>query len=248
MALGTLRDSGIKVGDGLHGDAELGHEGVPQEGVGGDAPLIGGQCHGTLDGLERGGDTLGRAHVGGPEEVLQGGAPRELGGFEGGPAAEAVAKERRIFLLQPLQDRRDGVFQRTGQAIRQTDCVADQATAVFDALGQGPPSGALGGEGGARVPVCEEQLHLQFGIGRVVFRPARGKRVAVLGPGERIDGKKHKAIICAQRRHDRALVEFQAHGKRVAIAPRAQALGPRVARVGAVCEPQTRPSGSAGDW
>ena len=36
MTLGVVRASVVDVGKGLQGDAELGHEGLHQEGVGGD--------------------------------------------------------------------------------------------------------------------------------------------------------------------------------------------------------------------
>jgi hypothetical protein len=42
MALGTRRDGGVEVGDGLQGDAELGHKRLDQQGIGGDDALIGG--------------------------------------------------------------------------------------------------------------------------------------------------------------------------------------------------------------
>ena len=48
-------------------------------------------------------DKVSRAHVVGTEEAFQSGAACELGRFEGGPAAEAVAKDRGIFLGKPLQ-------------------------------------------------------------------------------------------------------------------------------------------------
>ena len=79
-------------------------------------------------------DDVGRAHVVFTEKVLKGGATRELRRFERRPAAQEVAKDARIFLLKPLQNVWEGVFQRTGQAIGAPDCVADQATAVFDEL------------------------------------------------------------------------------------------------------------------
>jgi hypothetical protein len=53
-----------------------------------------------------------------PEEPFQGGAARELRGFEGRPAAEEVAKDRRIFLRKPLQDLWKVVFEGPGQAVR----------------------------------------------------------------------------------------------------------------------------------
>src|SRR5262245_26178811 len=51
MALGTLRDSGVEVSNGLQGDAELGHQRLDQQGIGGDDALIGGQRRGSLDGV-----------------------------------------------------------------------------------------------------------------------------------------------------------------------------------------------------
>ena len=116
-------------------------------------------------------------------------------GFEGRPAAEEVAKDRRIFLLKPLQDVGEVVFERTGQAIGQPDFVADQAPAVFNELRQGAHRWALAGEGGELVAVFEQEFDLEFGIGGVIFGPARGKCFAVLGHGERIDGKEHEEII-----------------------------------------------------
>ena len=71
---------------------------------------------------------------------------------------------------------------------------------MFDELRQGAHRGALGGERGELVAVFEEELDLEFGIGGVIFGPARGKRFAVLRHGERIDGKEHEEIIlCAAR-------------------------------------------------
>ena len=124
----------IEVGNGLQGDAELGHEGLHQEGIGGDDAFIRGQRHRALDGLDAGRDDVGRAHVVGPEEALKSGAPRALRRFESRPVAEEVAKDRRIFLLKPLQDVGKVVFEGTGQAVGETHFVADQAPAVFDEL------------------------------------------------------------------------------------------------------------------
>ena len=197
MALGERRDGFIEVCNGLQGDAELGDEGVHQEDIGGDDAFIGRQREGALDRLDARVNDIGSADVMGTEEGLQGGATRELCGFEGGPAAQEVAKECRIFLSKPLQDMREVVFEGTGQAIRQTDFVADEAPAVFDELRQGAHCRALGGEGGEPVAVFEEEFDLEFGIGGVVFGPAGSKRFTVLGQGERIDGKEHEEIILA---------------------------------------------------
>jgi hypothetical protein len=228
MVLGALCDGFVEVGNGLQGDPELGDEGVHEEDIGGDDAFIGGQRSGALDGLDAGGDDVGRAHVVGTEEAFHSGAACELHGFEGGPAAEEVAKEHGIFLWKPLQDLWEVVFEGTGQAVGQTDFVADQATAVLDELRQGAHGGALGAERGELVAVFEEDLDLEFGIGGVIFGPARGKRFAVPGHGERIDGEEHEEIIVAQRGHDGSFLEFQAHRDGLSVEARAEGLDPGV--------------------
>ena len=117
------------------------------------------------------------------EAGLKGGAACALRRFEGGPAAQEVAKERRIFLVKPLQAMRERVFERTGQAISETDWVADEATTGLDTLRQSSHGGALGGERGELVAVCEEEIDLAFGIGRVVFRTAGGYTLHGMWPG-----------------------------------------------------------------
>src|SRR4029450_2930840 len=77
------------------------------------------------------------------------------------------------------------------------------------------------GQGGELVAMFEEDLDLEFGIGRVVIRTARGKRFAVLGHGERIDGKEHEEIIVTQRGHDGPFIELQAHSDGLAVESRA---------------------------
>src|SRR5215510_12229375 len=123
---------------------------------------------------------------------------------------------------------REVVYERTGQAVGQTDFVADQATAVLDELRQGAHGGALGAEGGKLVAVFEEDLDLEFGIGGVIFGPARGKRFTVLGHGERIDGKEHEEIIGSQCGHDRPFREFQAHTNGLSVEARAESLDPGI--------------------
>ena len=228
MVLRALCDGFVKVGNGLQGDPELGDEGVHEEDIGGDDAVIGGQRLGALDGLDAGGDDVGRAHVVGTEEAFQSGAACELHGFEGGPAAEEVAKEHGIFLLKPLQDLREVVFEGTGQAVGQTDFVADQATAVLDELRQGAHGGALGAQWCELVAVFEEDLDLEFGIGGVIFGTAWGKRFTVFGHGERIDGKEHEEIIVAQRGHNGPFREFEADSDGLSFESRAEGLNPGV--------------------
>ena len=85
---------------------------------------------------------------------------------------------------------------------RATDCVTDQAPTVCDELGEGTHGGALRLEGLERVTVCEEKCDLACRIGGVVCGSARGKRFAVRGHGERMDGQEHEEILGAPCRHD----------------------------------------------
>jgi len=70
MGVGALCDGDGEDGNGLQGDAELGHEGLHQQGIGGDDAVIRGQRSRVLDSLKAGGDDVGRAHMVGTEEVL----------------------------------------------------------------------------------------------------------------------------------------------------------------------------------
>lgn len=161
------------------------------------------------------------------------------------PGEQTVKSKKLDYRVKPLQNLREIVFEGTGQTIGQTDFVADQTTAVFDELCQGAHSGALRGECSELVAVFEEQFDLEFGIGGVIFGPARGKRFAVLGHGERIDGKEHEEIIGAQRGDDGPFIEFQAHRDGLSVEARAQGLDPRINRLGAVFEYEKLPSLSA---
>jgi hypothetical protein len=245
MVLGALRHGLVEVGNGLQHDAEWGDEGVPQENLGGEDAVIGGERHGPLDGLEAGVDDVNSAHVVDPEEPFQGGAARAWRGLEGRPAAEDVAQARRILLRQPWQDLWKGVFEGPDQAVRLTDGVTDQATAVCDELGAGTPGGAVGLQGLEPVTVCQEACDLECRIGGVVFGSARGQRCAVPGHRERIDGTEPEEILLAPCRPDGPFLACQAHRDRVSVESRAQGLDPRVDGFRAVCAAQERTPRSA---
>jgi hypothetical protein len=143
MGLGPLRDGGVEVCDGVPGDAELGNKGLDQQGMGGDDALIGGQRRGGLEGLEALCDHVFRAHVVVTEEGLTGGAARELGRFEGGPATQKVTENVGIVVLKPVQHLREIVFQRTGEAVGNPHFIPDHATTMFDKLFEGAHGGAV---------------------------------------------------------------------------------------------------------
>jgi hypothetical protein len=157
---------------------------------------------------------------------------------QGGPAAEEVATEDGILLWKPRQDMREGVFEGPGHAVGQTDGVADHAAAGLDELRQGAHAGTLGAQGGARVAVCEEALDLECGIGGVICGPARGKRFAVRGHGERSDGTAPEGIRVTQRRHDGPFIAFQAHRDGLSVASHAEGLDPGVHLFRTMCKAQ----------
>jgi len=111
MRLGALRNGVVEVFAGLQRHAELADKGLDQQRRGSNDALIHGQGGGAFEGLDTGGDDVGRADVVGLEEGGEGGTARELRGFEGRPAAEEGAKDRGIVLLKPLQNLREIVFE-----------------------------------------------------------------------------------------------------------------------------------------
>jgi hypothetical protein len=132
------------------------------------------------------------------------------------------------------------VFEGTRQARRQTDCVADQATAVCDELRQGAPRGAVRAKGGELVTVFEEDLDLERGIGGIICGPAGGTCCAVPGQGERMDGTAHEAILLAPCVHHGPFLQLTAHSDGGSVASRPQGADPRIDRVRAVREDQKR--------
>ena len=176
-------------------DPELGDESLDQEGMRGDDALISRQWCRALDGLDARVDDVGIAHVMGAEEALQGGAARQLGGFQGRPLGEEVTEECGVFVLKPLQGVREVVFERTGEAVGEAHFVADQTAAMFDELLERTHRGALGDERLKLVAMLEQELELQFSVGGVVFRMTGSKGFAVLGEGPRIDGEQHQELV-----------------------------------------------------
>jgi hypothetical protein len=110
---------------------------------------------------------------------------------------------------------------------------------------RGATRGAVGGERGARVAGCEAAGDLQRGLGGVVCGPAGGQCGTGRGQGERLDGTAPAAIIVAQRGDQGPVMQRKTYRHGLAVAPRTQALAPRVDRCGPVREPQKRSSLSA---
>ena len=183
---------------------------------------------GRWDGLETMGDARCSTHVMVTEAGFEGGAAGELHGVEGWPAAENVAEDGGVFLLQPVQHVRERVLQGPGEAVGDPDGVADHAAAGCDAWGERPHRRALWCEGVQRSRVGEQPCELACGVRRGIVRPARGEGFAVPSQGEGMDGEKDQKVIMAQGRDKRAFVECKADGNGLPVEPRAQRADPRV--------------------
>jgi len=86
--------------------------------------------------------------------------------IEVGQRLRKSQKEHGIFLLKPLQDVREVVFEGTGQTIGETHFVADQATAVLDEVVAKARMVGLWGLRGVSLSRClRSSSSCEFGIG-----------------------------------------------------------------------------------
>ena len=181
-----------------------------------------------------------------PEAGFQGRAAGAWRRFERGPTAQEVAKERRIFVVKPLQDLWEGVCERTGKASGATACGTDEATTRRNTWRQGAHGGAVGGERGERVAMFAEELDLECGIRGIVFGTAGGKRFTVFGQSEWGAGKEPEESIFAQGGNPGPLLELKTHGNGLAVEPRTPSLAPPIDRFRPVLEAPKLSSLSAG--
>jgi len=219
LALRVLRDSGVKLSDGLSGDPELGDEGLHQERIGRDATVIGGKGWRRLDGLDTLGNDSGIAHVMRTEAGCESGTARELRRLESRPAPQAVAEDRRVSLLKPVQHVRERVLQGTGQTVGKPDCVADHAAPVCDELGEGTHRGALGLERLQLVAMHEQPCELACGLRGVIFGPAGREGFARPRQGAGVEREEDEKGILAQGGDQGAFVAFETDGHGLALAP-----------------------------
>jgi hypothetical protein len=197
MALGAWRDGMVEICERWQEDPELGDERLPQEGMRGDDALLSRQWSRALDGLDTRVDDVGRAHVVGAAEGLQGGAAGKLGGFEGRPVGQEVTEEREVFVVKPLPGVREVGGQRSGEAVGQAHVVADQTAAMFEALLERTYPGALGDERLQLVTRLEQALERPCSVRGVVFRMTGSEGVAVRGQGNRMNGAQNQELVCS---------------------------------------------------
>ena len=241
MALRTLRDGGVDIGEGLQGDPERGDEGLHQERMGRDDACIGREGDGRCDVLDTLCHDLGVAHVRRTEEGFEGSTARELRRLAGRPATENVAADRRVFLLQPVQHVRDRVLEGPGQAVGDPDVVADHATAVCDELCEGAHRGALRLERLALVARGEPQGEWACGVGGVVCGPARGEGVALPRQRQGMDREEDEQVILAQGGDQGACGACETEGHGLTVEPRAPRGDPCVDGRGGVLELEAFP-------
>jgi hypothetical protein len=168
------------------------------------------------------------------EEGLKGGAARELGRFEGGPATQKVTENVSIFILKPVEHLREIVFQRTGEAVRNPHFIPDHAPTRCDELFESAHGRALRIEWLQLIPMREQQFELQFGVAGIVFSPAGGEGFAIPRQWQRINREEDQKVIRAQGEDQRTFVKFEADSHRLAVEPRTQCGAPRVDSLGRV--------------
>jgi hypothetical protein len=233
-ALGPRRHSGVEGSHGLPGAAARGHQRWDQQGMGGDDALSGGQRRGRLEGVA----ALG-AHVFCADKVvaaagLKGGAAREWGRCEGGPAPQKVTETVGLCILQPLAHLRARVFQRPGEAVRQPPCIPAHAPPVCDELCEGAPGRAVRREWRQLIPLRAQPCELQVGVAGIIFGPARGAGFPIPRPGQRLDRAEEQTVRRAQGKAQRPLVQCEAERDGLAVHPRPQCGAPRIKSRGRV--------------
>jgi hypothetical protein len=238
--LGTRRDGGVAVGNGLHGDAARGHQGLDPQGMGGEDALSRGQRCGSLDGMAALCDHVVCTDMVVAQEGLTRGAARELGRVAGGPAAQKITEKGRSFLLTPLQHLRDIVFPRTGEAVGHPHFSPDHATTMGDALCEGAHGGAWRLEWRQLLPMRAPHCALQGGVAGIIFGPARGEGFTLPRQCQRSDRAEDQKVILAQGKDPRPFVKCEAERHGWAVQPRTPCGAPRIDRLGRVLQLEAR--------
>ena len=159
---------------------------------------------------------------------LKSGPMSEWHGFESGPTAQEVTEEHGIFSFKPAQDMREVVLEGTGQAVRDTHLITNEAAARLDEWGQRAPLWALRLERLRLVAMFEQELELECGVRGIILGAAGGESLAVLCEGEGLDGEQDKERVLAQRGNKGPLIELQAYGDGVTAEALAQGTAPGI--------------------
>ena len=166
--------------------------------MGSDDALISSEGSRRFDGVQALGEArLLHVHGGHESRVSQGGPPGQWCRCEGGPAAQKVTENARIFVLQPVQHLRDIVLQGPGAAMGDPHCIPDHAAPVCDERFEGAHGRTLRLERLQRVAMGEEECELACGMRGVVCGPARRKGFTVPRQRQWMDREKDEKVIRA---------------------------------------------------
>ena len=133
--------------------------------------------------------------------------------------------------MEPWQSMWKGVFEGTGESIREAHCVTDEAAARGHEWCAGAHGGTLGLQGLELITMFEQELKLECGVSRVVRGLAGGEGRAIARQREWLAGTEPEASGLTQGRDARPLIECKAKGKRWPFEPRAPGAPPRIDRV-----------------
>jgi quercetin dioxygenase-like cupin family protein len=199
MALSAMRHGVVDVRARWPDHAELGDAGRDQEGMGDEETRSHGQRGGALEGVAAVSDDVGVATVMSLGKTLQGGAAGAWGGLEGGPRGEPLAEEGGVVVVHPWQDRRQVVFQGTGETLRGTHVVAHEAAARVAAWCEGTQRGALGLQGRELIARRAQAFERERGLRGVVLGVARCAGFPGPGERERMEGQAPAAVVRSPR-------------------------------------------------
>jgi hypothetical protein len=228
MALGAWRNGVVAVRERWHEHAELGDEGLDQEGMRADDSRSRGQRCGALESVDALLNDGGIASVRSTETTLQGGAACALGGLAGWPLGENIAADGGVLVVNPWQDMRQVVLQGPGETMRGAHVVAHEAAALCDAWCEGTHGGALGLQGRELIALRKQAFELALGGGGGVLGVAGCEGVTIPGARERLDGKAPEVVVLSERVDHGTRVECETDGERVPLASHAPGPHPRL--------------------
>jgi hypothetical protein len=111
-----------------------------------------------------------------------------------------------------------------------------EAAAVLDEQLEGARPSVVRPPGLEAVAVVDEQFGLVLGVGRVVFSPARGEGLAVVGEGRGVDRVKDEEVVLEEGEDERAARLLEADGDLAAREAGPEPGGPLLDRLRAVIE------------
>jgi hypothetical protein len=152
---------------------------------------------------------------------------RPLDGSQGGPLAEEVTGQRTIDIVPNQHHRlREIPLEHGSQLVRQTGPLIDGIPASLGQELQLARGRRIGTPHAQLIPVPQQVVDQQSGVGRVVFGPAIGKRLAIAGQPRWRQREQHQEVVLEQRIGDASPRLLETNGDRPAAESLAQTAGP----------------------